>query len=503
MKILPQNFNIPFISTPRRDISNYMKYPNLAPLKCDTVSFTSRAQMNSSARNNMPKSSLCKQVYENAEPAKFYLDTVLNKYIGPLSQEEVGTGKYKSRYLEYVSRRKTPTSIMEKVASKFNKITTSNDKAFTKEVSKMLLENFKLQNGADKGMVYSLVRRAVSDSQYTCKYPPHINADIYLASVRSLLEVSNLFNFTGYSSDEIDEVFNKIKDKVSLCPPNSEHNDKKKYFNPLTTEGVKHYANDICQSRIIMLKPQKEYTARVLSALEDAAKNGDLKITSIENNLPDEEKIPAGKHISDYEYVDEALLRKLAKSVNAEYQKNISKTGYLGIHINVDLSNSAYPPEFNGYTGEIQIIGSDVLDLKEVEDLCYKIKDNKDVVKRGYNTFKEYLLTYLTQDNIQAFDDYTYALYLSQRELKPHAGRCSFKPIEKFGYTREQLPYELDYNILRAIKEAADITIKKEEEKAAEEDKEILKKDPHKSKSFIEKQHRIADLKGQIKYVLS
>ncbi len=500
MKVIAQYLNLPFVTTQHNNVSKTVKYPNLLPLSHDTVSFSASAQMNSTARKNMPNASLCRQIYENAEPAKFYMDMVLKKYIGPLSQEEVGSGKYKSKYLEYVSRRKTPNSIMEKVGSKFNKITTSNDKAFTKDVSKMIVENFKLQKGANKNMVYSLVMRAVSDSQFTCKYPPHINADIYLTAVRSLLEASNVIDFSANSPEEIDDKFNAIKEKISILPPNAEHNDKKKYFNPLTVEGVKHYANDICQSRIIMLKPQKEYTARVLSALEEAAKNGDLKILSIENNLPDEEKIPDGKQISDYEYVDEAVLRKLAKSVNAEYQKNFSKSGYLGIHINIDLSNSLFPPEFDGYTGEIQIIGNDVLELKEVEDLCYKIKDNKDVVTRGYNNFKDYLLKYLTPQNRQAFDDYTYALYLSQRELKPHIGRCQFKSIDKFGFTREQLPYELDYNILRSIKEASDISIKKEEAKAAAEDEEKLKKDPHKTKSMIEKQHRISNIIGQLKY---
>ena len=198
-----------------------------------------------------------------------------------------------------------------------------------------------------------------------------------------------------------------------------------------------------------------EYTAVVIEALKKAAEEGELKITSIENNLPDPRKLPKGKKLSDYIYATERQLLSLAKAANAPLIKNKSKSGYLAIHINVDLSSplfNSYNGVYNGYSGEIQIIGSDVLQLKEIEDLCYKLKDNKNAIHIAYKPFKEHFQKYYKDDVKQAFDNYTYALYLAQRALPPGTKtQTRFPSIQELGF-EGKVPPELDFNILKQIK---------------------------------------------------
>ena len=235
------------------------------------------------------------------------------------------------------------------------------------------------------------------------------------------------------------------------------------YIEPTSIKGVKHYANDIVGARITMKESDPEYTGLVLAALKQAVDDGLLNITSIENNLPDPKKLPQGKEISDYAYATDSQLRKLAKAADAKLIRNKSKSGYLAIHINVDLSSplfSCYKGVFDGYTGEIQIIGSDVEQLKDVEDLCYKLKDDKNAIRSEYKPFKTHFKTYYNDETKDAFEDYTYALYLAQRSLPPNSKRTDFFPsIEELGF-EGKVPKELDFNYLRRLKEKCDFSAK-------------------------------------------
>ena len=468
------------------------KYTNLSPLSKDTVSFSASAKVESEAFSFVANKPKCQELYDCAEPAIYYLNKVLDKYIGPLEEER--TGKDKTPYLTYTSKRKTPTSIREKIASKFSKISGDNNKAFIKEVSAFVAENFPLKQGANKKNITAIVSRSVADKQKPYKIPPHPNAKIFLADIRDLLEASNIVDTSHMSKTQVDNIYENLEDRLIDNIPNQEHNDGNAYINPRTRNGVIHYANDICQSRIVMLKPDKDYTSKVLAALETAVRDGALKITSVENNLPDETKIPSGKAISDYEYVDESVLKRFAKSTKSKYCKNTSKSGYLGIHINVDLSNDFFDPECNGYTGEIQIIGQDVLELKHVEDLCYKIKDFQDVEKRGYGLFEKYFNTHYHEDeNGQAFNDYTYSLYLAQRALPPaRKARGAFASVEELGYAGKGLE-ALDYNKLRVLKEACDMERANLEEEASRENQA-------KGKSKSEREALVARNKSKVSY---
>ena len=240
----------------------------------------------------------------------------------------------------------------------------------------------------------------------------------------------------------------------------------------------------------------------IINALKSAVEDKKLKITSIENNIPDSDNLPNGKQISDYLYATDAQLRSLAKAAGAELIKNKSKTGYLAIHINVDLSDDAFNRNngvFNGYCGEIQIIGADVERLKDIEDLCYKLKDNKNAIHIAYKPFKDHFLRYYNDSTKDAFDDYTYESYLYQRAISKKQKRNSvFPSLSELGFEKK-LPPELDFNYLRRIKIECD---KKYKEMQEEEEAKVNAKVAM-SQKYIKKRDEIRLAKSYVTYMLN
>ena len=191
-------------------------------------------------------------------------------------------------------------------------------------------------------------------------------------------------------------------------------------------------------------------------------------IEHIENNIPDPDKLPKGQSLSDYVYASDSTLHSLKKVSGAELITNKSKSGYTAIHINVDFSDCDFAkrdPRYSGFKGEIQIIGREVEELKEIEDLCYKLKDNKNAIKAEYKPFKKHFEKYYVGDTRQAFDDYTYKLYLAQRSLPNKVRGQKFQTPEQLGFA-DLVPEQLDFNYLDKLKNDCDAIIKMNEAKA-------------------------------------
>ena len=119
------------------------------------------------------------------------------------------------------------------------------------------------------------------------------------------------------------------------------------------------------------------------------------------------------------------------------------------------MFKSCYEGIFNGYTGEIQIMGRDVEQLKDIEDLCYKLKDHKNAYKRVYEPFKKHFLP-LYEQHTEAFDEYTYRLYLAQRANSKKKKSSSFPSAASLGFDESQIPRQLDFNRLASKKRDCD-----------------------------------------------
>ncbi len=440
-------------NTVKKNRQYISKYPNLAPLQKDTVSFSGQGKLIAESMVDAPAERTCRQVEVNAEPARFYLESILDKYLKPLTQVNSESNPKDFPILEYSTRIKKSTSIREKVVSKYSKVYSTEADEFSCHLIDEFMKYFELKDGISKNFIIQEAKKLIAS-----KVPPYEFISYYVSTIASDFQDKNYLNFRDFSDDKQKQIFSQIVDSLEEVPKSS-HTEGAAYIEPTSIKGVKHYANDIVGARITMKESDPEYTGLVLSALKQAVDDGLLKITSIENNLPDPKKLPQGKEISDYAYATDSQLRNLAKAADTQLIRNKSKSGYIAIHINVDLSSplfSCYKGVFDGYSGEIQILGTDVEKLKDIEDLCYKLKDDKNAIRSEYKPFKTYFKKYYNAETKDAFEDYTYALYLAQRTLPPFAKHSEYFPsIAELGF-EGKVPNELDFNNLKDLKDKCD-----------------------------------------------
>lgn len=496
---LVQNFNINYINSSNfgTRIFPHKKYDNLSPLKSDVVSFSGRAKLIAANMQDAPSGYTCRVTEENSEPARFYLNSVLEKYLGSFVSKSSDDKASEKPIARLYTRAKSASSIREKVVSKYSKLQREEVIKFSDQVFEELSQYFKINPDTNKETIISEIKRVIDPEDGRRKLPPYTNSAYYLVEIIDVLKKYNRFDFDSVSPERFKKIFTEIIESFE-----DSDFESKTSVDPTGVNGIKYYAKDIVGARVILRDPNPEYTSMIINALKSAVEDKKLKITSIENNIPDSDNLPNGKQISDYLYATDAQLRSLAKAAGAELIKNKSKTGYLAIHINVDLSDDAFNRNngvFNGYCGEIQIIGADVERLKDIEDLCYKLKDNKNAIHIAYKPFKDHFLRYYNDSTKDAFDDYTYESYLYQRAISKKQKRNSvFPSLSELGFEKK-LPPELDFNYLRRIKIECD---KKYKEMQEEEEAKVNAKVAM-SQKYIKKRDEIRLAKSYVTYMLN
>ena len=239
-------------------------------------------------------------------------------------------------------------------------------------------------------------------------------------------------------------------------------------FNPNTVKGIKGAVRDIVGARIILRHSDQKQINEITDALVQAIEDGKLKITKIENYDP-VDMDPKLK------YFKEENLKKLQVAANktksadmpeVQVINNTKSTGYMALHLDVDLSDPDYKVKNNGYSGEIQIVGYDIAQLKDIEDFCYKMKSDKDI-KSGHYAYKPLSEHFrkLYRDNPdypnleENYEKYTAEAYLIQRKKEPIEGnkkrKYSLPSIEECGF-QDKIPKGLDFNTLESIKNCCD-----------------------------------------------
>ena len=211
----------------------------------------------------------------------------------------------------------------------------------------------------------------------------------------------------------------------------------------INSDEVKSHMTDIVGARIILKNSSIENVDKVIARITKAEQNNDLQIIEIENYRPEPEIDREGNITHSYAYSSPNALRKLKAEIDKKGTM-ISKrdedipSGYMAIHLLTKLPN--------GFTGEIQIMGSDVAELKEIEDLCYKIKSGKSVDKKFASVEKTLQPLKNSDDTIlrREFNNYTRNAYKYQRDKEPlPAGENVHRP---FLAIPDYLPSKLDFN---------------------------------------------------------
>lgn len=287
--------------------------------------------------------------------------------------------------------------------------------------------------------------------------------DSYLGDLISTEENPKLpIHHISYRIKSPESIREKAAEKLGTSILNNVQNT----FNPNNPKDLKKHIGDIVGARIVMDNFDKKDTAKIMEKLAQACINGDLKITKIQCFQPDN----ADKNLKYFNDKDILELKKAA-NVNksgsdlTKLVKQDKKTGYIGVHLDVDLSNpDKYVSNKDNYHGEIQILGYDVAMLKEVEDFCYKLESNKDLKRNNiaYKPFSKYFLHYLNSspEVKNNFEEYTRTAYITQREKEPKRIKGKKEgatlPTIKECRMDGKVPKELDFNTLYKMKSICD-----------------------------------------------
>lgn len=224
---------------------------------------------------------------------------------------------------------------------------------------------------------------------------------------------------------------------------------------------------DILGMKIVMRDASKKQVDRVLDNLIQGMEEGAFKIIEIENKRPLPVYNQYGEVVKSYDYASPVCMAKLQRVASKVAGRDIklieenTPTNYMAIHLLLEFPN--------GTVGELQIMGHDVALLKDIEDLCYKVKGGKPVPK-VYAKIEKALACLKPprkpKDNIEtpeykealAYHEflanehlkYTQEAYMYQREKEPKMHRSRRKEV--FLKIPEFMPQELDFNYLYKLK---------------------------------------------------
>ena len=242
------------------------------------------------------------------------------------------------------------------------------------------------------------------------------------------------------------------------------------FINPNDEEDIKNGLTDIVGARIVLKTADPKKNADIIKALIDQIKCSALKVKKIDLMIAE------GTNATNYPYFEWNDLKKLESEINKIKERNgenpisikpvHTKTGYTGLHIDVDLtSDNKFMPKYAGYSGEIQILGSNVAEFKELEDLCYKVYQDKDI-KGGdvaYLPFQEQLKKQIKDKSTkEAWINYTKEAYIIQVQKDTDLAKgIETKSKNKFPSIADcsmqgKIPSSLDFNILNKFKVKCD-----------------------------------------------
>ena len=271
------------------------------------------------------------------------------------------------------------------------------------------------------------------------------------------------------SADSVEE---KIASKIESAFASDYGDIKEKIFTVRSEKEIKQNIKDISGARIVVREDVDGAMDDVVKKLCKMIEDENLIIGEIENHLSPEEGAPS--------YFTEEQLKKIETIVNRvrvmnvcepiRYKSQPQKTGYMALHLALDTRYAPKLRKHQGYWSELQILGSDVELLKDIEDFCYKLKKGMGVKSHdiAYTPFERLFLDAYTDTenypNVQkAFQEYTIRAYKAQRTRQPSEDTADnvssweykYPTIEECGLKGE-IPPILDFNILVRIKRDCD-----------------------------------------------
>ena len=269
------------------------------------------------------------------------------------------------------------------------------------------------------------------------------------------------------SKESIEEKISNRIQKALRSP-----NVKGDIFSPYNTRDIKKNIRDIPGARIVINNAHDNHMDTIVDNLCKTIIQEDLVIDQIENHYSD------SKDIEKY-FTDEQL-KKIQNAINKVRELNslepievintATKTGYMALHLDVDLTDIGTRKQNRGFHGELQILGSDVSMLKDIEDFCYKLKQGMGIKAQhsAYTPFERFFLEAYNNTekypNVKEdFEKYTKQAYQIQRKRKSNGDATDnisdwsyrYPTIKECGL-EDKIPPLLDFNVLARIKRDCD-----------------------------------------------
>lgn len=196
---------------------------------------------------------------------------------------------------------------------------------------------------------------------------------------------------------------------------------------------------DLVGARIVLRNASKDSFGKIFERFTQLLEQGKIKVIEIENYRPDEAM----------SYVAQRTLNKFENACKraGQYPKIIQASipnNYTAVHLTV---------EYKGQPIEIQLIGSDVEFFKEIEDIFYKRRCNKDLAPK-YKSIQyliDKLMENLTLEQHELLDNYIMQSYINARNIpvRAHTVKPSVNDLMQFP---SALPRKLSFeNIYRMM----------------------------------------------------
>lgn len=238
---------------------------------------------------------------------------------------------------------------------------------------------------------------------------------------------------------------NGIKGRVKTPDSIAEKAISRKLFTQKEIEKM----GDVAGARIILRSGYHQDFDLLFTELGNMVKHGDLTIREIENyRLTPKDSYVSTKTLDKFEEICNKA------GMYPSRKEQAIPNGYTAVHLTVELPD--------GKLAEIQIMGRDMENVKEVEDFYYKYRFNKGLAKkyRPIQNLLERLMPTLDDFQKQALDKYIKDSYIHAKELEP---RSSKKPnvVKDFLPFPYFLPQELSYANLYKMMEECDKAAKK------------------------------------------
>ncbi len=210
---------------------------------------------------------------------------------------------------------------------------------------------------------------------------------------------------------------------------------------------AKDEIRDVIRGRIVLNDSNNYGNRKVCNALTKAVSAGKVKIVSVKNFYEmhkdycgnvDSQYIPMNSLLR----LDQAITKK--QGISALQSGTVKNSGYHAVHVIFQLEN--------GFYGELQIMGEKMEKIKELEDIIYKIANNKPVDEK-FDQVQEIYDSYIKgrSKRENTLHEYTRRAYNAERLKELHLYESSedteFLPIPE----SSDLPDIFDFNNLAKI----------------------------------------------------